>query len=375
MKKTLTVNLGGSVYHIDEDAYLLLDKYLSNLRVHFQKEEGAEEILHDFEMRIGELFTERIRLGYEVITIAETEAVIKRMGNPEEFFGEDADMDEPQSEPIAPETQKTSRKRLYRDPDNRILGGVAGGLSAYMGWDATAIRLAMLLLLFLYGITIPFYLVLWLIVPKARTATEKLEMRGESVTIESIGKTVTDGHERFSNDLGNAYKDDNGRTLGKRFADGMVSVIGVVLKILLIIFAICIFPPLLLMFFVLVVVLIALFGGLLGGGLGAFGGLGMLDPFAGFQGLESLAHLPMGMTIVASIGMLIVISIPIIALASFVATRFFNFKPMPMVARYVLIALFLFAIASMFIAFYVLPFSNADAIFLQQGYSPVFYGI
>ena len=86
MKKTLTVNLGGTVFNIDEDAYQLLDKYLTNLRIHFQKEEGSEEIMNDFEMRISELFSERIRLGYEVITIEHVEEVIKRMGKPEDIF-------------------------------------------------------------------------------------------------------------------------------------------------------------------------------------------------------------------------------------------------------------------------------------------------
>ena len=80
MKKTLTVNLGGTVFHIDEDAYhQLLDKYLSNLRIHFRKEEGSDEIMDDFEMRISELLNERVRLGYEVITIEQVEEVIKRM--------------------------------------------------------------------------------------------------------------------------------------------------------------------------------------------------------------------------------------------------------------------------------------------------------
>ncbi|MDL2310319.1 PspC family transcriptional regulator, partial [Parabacteroides sp. OttesenSCG-928-B22] len=69
MKKTLTVNLGGTVFHIDEDAYQLLEKYLSNLRIHFQKEEGSDEIMNDFEQRISELLSDRIRLGYEVITL------------------------------------------------------------------------------------------------------------------------------------------------------------------------------------------------------------------------------------------------------------------------------------------------------------------
>lgn len=76
MKKTLTVNLGGTVFHIDEDAYRLLDNYLSNLKIHFRKEAGADEIIDDIERRISELFTEKLAAGSQVITIAYVEEVI-----------------------------------------------------------------------------------------------------------------------------------------------------------------------------------------------------------------------------------------------------------------------------------------------------------
>lgn len=85
MKKTLTVNLGGTVYHIDEDAYVLLDNYLNNLRYYFRREEGAEEIVRDIENRIGELFDEYLRNGQQVITVENVEAVIERMGKPEQL--------------------------------------------------------------------------------------------------------------------------------------------------------------------------------------------------------------------------------------------------------------------------------------------------
>ena len=85
MKKTLTVNLGGTVFHIDEDAYCLLDNYLSNLKIHFRKEAGADEIIDDIERRISELFTEKLTAGSQVITIADVEEVIARMGKPEEI--------------------------------------------------------------------------------------------------------------------------------------------------------------------------------------------------------------------------------------------------------------------------------------------------
>lgn len=162
MKKTLTVNLGGTVFHIDEDAYQLLDKYLANLRIHFRKEEGSEEIMNDFEMRISELFNERVRLGYEVITIEHVEEVIKRMGKPEELFeGEEEKeyKEEARTQAFQEEEIPRGPKKLMRDPDNRVLGGVAGGIAAYMGWDVTAVRLAMIILLFIpYAPIIILYL-------------------------------------------------------------------------------------------------------------------------------------------------------------------------------------------------------------------------
>lgn len=98
MKKTLTVNLGGTVFHIDEDAYRLLDNYLCNLRLHFRKQEGAEEIVNDIENRISELFAEKLSAGSQVITIADVEEVIARMGKPEDF-GEDTEEEEPKRQP------------------------------------------------------------------------------------------------------------------------------------------------------------------------------------------------------------------------------------------------------------------------------------
>lgn len=260
MKKTLTVNLGGTVFHIDEDAYQLLDKYLSNLRIHFRKEEGSDEIMDDFEMRISELLNERVRLGYEVITIEQVEEVIKRMGKPEEIFEDDGKESEQEhthhvsQEPKNPST----KKRLMRDPDNRILGGVAGGFAAYMDWDPTAVRIALFLLMFFYGITIPLYFLLWIVVPMARTATEKLEMRGQNVTVENIGKTVTDGFEKVSSNINDYISSDKPRSLFQKLADAFVLVIGFILKFFLILTGIILLPILIFIVFILVVVTFAL---------------------------------------------------------------------------------------------------------------------
>ena len=205
MKKTLTVNLGGTVFHIDEDAYRLLDNYLCNLRLHFRKQEGAEEIVNDIENRISELFAEKLSAGSQVITIADVEEVIARMGKPEDF-GEDTEEEEPQKTTGQTGAQQgaTIRRRLYRNPDDKILGGVISGLAAYLNWDVTVLRLIMFVVLICgYGVLIPIYIICWLVIPEARTAAEKLNMRGEDITIENIGRTVTDGFERMANCVNN----------------------------------------------------------------------------------------------------------------------------------------------------------------------------
>lgn len=157
MKKTLTVNLGGTVFHIDEDAYRLLDNYLCNLKLHFRRQAGADEIVNDIELRISELFLEKLTAGSQVITITDVEEVINRMGKPEEMetgteentasgagntkgaSGEGYGSGSWNSDNNSSYT--SNRRRLYRNPDDKMLGGVIGGLSVYLGWDSTWFRL------------------------------------------------------------------------------------------------------------------------------------------------------------------------------------------------------------------------------------------
>ena len=145
MKKTLTVNLGGTVYHIDDDAYRLLDDYLANLKHFFRKQEGAEEIVNDIEIRIAELFAEKVSAGKQVITIADVEEIIARVGKPEDFGVSDDESEPHKKEQTASSgqgyTRTTTARRLFRDPDNKLLGGVASGLAAYFDWDITLVRI------------------------------------------------------------------------------------------------------------------------------------------------------------------------------------------------------------------------------------------
>ena len=127
------------------------------------------------------------------------------MGRPEEMESHDTCRTESATEPASStESKQTVRRRLFRDPDNKMLGGVASGLSLYLGWDVTLVRLLLfVILIFGYGILIPIYLICWIVIPEARTAADRLSMRGEAVTVENIGRAVTDGFEQVTRSTGN----------------------------------------------------------------------------------------------------------------------------------------------------------------------------
>ncbi|WP_106831473.1 PspC domain-containing protein [Parabacteroides pacaensis] len=321
MKKTLTVNLNGTVFNIDEDAYQLLDKYLANLRIHFKKEEGSEEILNDFESRISELLNEKIRLGYSVITIEQVEEVITRMGKPEEIFEEEETQTTENGKTKTTtytEVRETSRRRFFRNPDDKILGGVASGFAAYMGWDPTLVRIGLLLLLFFTNIVIiPIYLVLWIVIPVAKTAAEKLEMRGESVTLESIGKTVTDGFEKVSSDVDNVVKSEKSRNSLQKLADVFVQVMGIILKLIGIIIAVLLTPVLLFVLFILVVLIFAL----------VFGGAGILYSFLPAVNWAMMPTHPEYAIVLGSIGAILAIGIPVGAILYSLFGQWLHFKP------------------------------------------------
>ncbi|GHV51004.1 PspC family transcriptional regulator [Bacteroidia bacterium] len=340
MKKTLTVNLGGTVFHIDEDAYQLLEKYLSNLRIHFRKEDGADEIMSDFELRISEIFGERVTLGYSVITIVEVENVIQRMGKVEDLF-ENEYREENRSATEQPGASSHARergeRRLYRNPDDKILGGVCSGLAAYMGWDPTPVRLLLFLLVFVWAVSIPIYIVLWLVVPLARTAPEKLQMRGESITIENIGRTVTDGFEKLSSKVNEYAASEKPRTLVQKFADITVETIGVIVKLAGILVGIILFPGLLVLLVVLFVIIISL---LVGGLSGGFAWLSQLMPWADWS---SFNIIPAWGLAAMGISCILLIGIPVVSILYGILRVIFNYKPLSNAVKWALVILWLIA--------------------------------
>ncbi len=199
MKRTFSANIDGQIFHIDEDAFNLLNNYLEQLRQTFHGNEGSE-IVGDIESRIRELFSERIGAGARVIVISDVNNVIETMGRPEDLCEEPAANGTSTPPPVNDDDQHKpfitftlpGRKRLYRNLRNKVLGGVFGGLAAYLGWNANIMRilyLALALCTYFWPLTI-IYLIAWMIIPAATTPRQILEMTGEPVNVNTVGQTV-----------------------------------------------------------------------------------------------------------------------------------------------------------------------------------------
>jgi phage shock protein PspC (stress-responsive transcriptional regulator) len=188
MKKTLSINIRGIVFNIDEDAYQKLNSYLSEIYRHYKNQPGADEIVSDIENRVVELFQERTSSHKQVITLIDVEEVIAILGRPSDFDRELEDDSPPR--PQATTRRAKGPKRLYRDPVNRVIGGVCSGLGAYFNVDPVWFRLAFVLAVIFAGTGILLYLILWIVLPPARTVSERLEMRGDPIDIDNIEKAV-----------------------------------------------------------------------------------------------------------------------------------------------------------------------------------------
>ena len=308
MKKTFTINISGTIFHIDDDAFEKLQKYLHMLNKHFGPAIEGQEILQDIEARIAELFLEKTSNKVEVITDFMVDEVIARMGKPEDFMEaeEEESSAKAQSEEGSPTNEsqagrrlyrdgdnkviggvcsglgnyfkidpvivrvifivanavsvlayiilwiaipeyKTTpntneppvRRRLYRDGDRRVLGGICSGMAAYFNMDIAMMRVIFFLMFFVIGpFNILLYFILWIVVPKAKTTAQRLEMRGKEATISNIEKSIKEemaevgeSYNKFAN-----AKNENGVSRIDSFGEVVGSVLRVVLRVIVLIF-------------------------------------------------------------------------------------------------------------------------------------------
>ena len=281
MKKNISINISGIIFHIEEDGYEKLKEYLDSINKYFSTFEGSTEIIADIESRIAEIFLSKLNEGKQVITLEDVTALMATMGSIQDFqaveedtpaFAEPTETPEPEGpgpEPAGPQAAKKlyrdkrrrllggvaagiahyfaidplwirlifiallfdffvtslvsslailayivlwivtpasdnleedkKLKKMYRNPQGRVIGGVASGVATYFDIDVTIIRVLFVLSIFVGGSGIIAYIVLWMILPEARTITDKVQMKGEPVTLENIDSNIKESKEAIEN--------------------------------------------------------------------------------------------------------------------------------------------------------------------------------
>ena len=195
MNKTVTINLSGIIFHIDEDAFQKLSNYLSTIRGYFSESEGRDEIMADIENRIAEMLSAKVSTLKQVVIMMDVDNVIELMGKPEDFAGEQSQT--ASSAKSQTTYSKRKNRRVFRDGENKLLGGVCSGIANYFGADPLWLRLALVVAFFVFGSGFLLYIVLWMVIPEAKTTAEKLEMKGEDVNFSNIGKKVEEEINTF----------------------------------------------------------------------------------------------------------------------------------------------------------------------------------
>lgn len=214
MNKTVNINLGGVVFHIDEEAYLKLSNYLDAIKRSLNNTNGQDEIIKDIELRIGELISTKHSSEKQVIVMSELDEVIAVMGQPEDYRieGDITDDEQPKTN-FSSSSNTPKSKKLYRDKDDAMIGGVLSGLGYYFGIERVYLRLILLVSLLLFGFGFLTYIILWIVIPEAKTTSEKLEMKGEPVNISSIEKKVREEFNNVSEKIKNKDYDSLGNQL------------------------------------------------------------------------------------------------------------------------------------------------------------------
>lgn len=259
MKKTYNINLDGRIFTIDDDAYRLLADYLETLKHAFAATD--KEIVTDIESRISEILFIQQEEGQQVVTLKDVEAVITRIGHPEEMM-EEADVEIESADgkieinetitqtgaaplPYAPPTIK---KRLYRDSSHGMIGGVCAGLAEYLNVDVTWVRLITVALCFVSVSTLAIgYMILWIVLPDAQTPLQRMQLTGESPTLQNIGKSVKTFFNKQNNDVATPDQEvcidpPVQAKEEKRFIDGLAGFFGILGKIFLV-FGLIVFIP------------------------------------------------------------------------------------------------------------------------------------
>lgn len=257
MKKSFSVNIDGRIFNIDEDAYELLQSYLQQLSTAFGSGNDSDEIVSDIEARVAEHLSEMCPSA--VVSIRDINTVIDIIGRPEQIGAEAGETDNTANAedsdsgnsaattppPFPSADQARDSRKLFRDVEDSVFGGVLSGFAKYNGWSATTVRLCAVIIALLTTVwpCILAYIIAWIIIPPAQTAEQKLRMAGMPVTAATIGQTVRDTANRAAEGLNNSFFSILGRAIAAfaGFIAGSVGIgcaIGAVCALLLMIIGI-----------------------------------------------------------------------------------------------------------------------------------------
>jgi len=291
MNKIISANINGFVFSIDEKAYEKLSQYLDSIR----RKGMNHEVMTDIENRIAELFDYKIKNGKPAILDEDVVEIMAQIGSPEELGSEEGSQSE-QTQAKSENNSYRSHRRLYRNEDDKIIGGVCSGIAAYFRIDPMFIRIGFAASFFMFGTGFLLYIFLMIILPKAVTPAEKLEMRGDAVDFKNLSKTI----ERDFKDAYHRYRPEV-KTGFERFLEILVKVGAVIL----ILFLISLFLPV---------------------SLGIFTSIGvvswalpLMSEFIFISSLEATLFI---------IGLVLFFIVPLGALLYKVAQIIFKFKPM-----------------------------------------------
>lgn len=323
MKKNITVNIFGTLYPIDEDAYELLQKYNDNMRRYYSQRDGGDEIADDVEMRVAELLTELRQKGVQAITIEHITEIINRIGDPQQMDEEPTGTATPPPNEDTindnqPHTEGTAfnattpppinddgsaSKKLFRDPEDRIIGGVLSGLSHYLGIkDPLILRVIVVVLFFASFSSIAlFYIIGWVLIPEATTPEDRLRMYGKPVTATAINEELMRGINSAKNFVNKPQTQDAARGCLSAFVKIIAGFTAIIVGI------------------IFISLLIGLIGALIGLFFGAFGFLTLPDFHINAWGVnitseQLLSTVPTWMTVVCLVAWFCVLCIPLYGL-------------------------------------------------------------
>lgn len=248
MEKTIIINIGNTIIHIEERAYEFLKAYLNEVKQHFANHADDLEIVTDIENRITELLTEQLEeQKKQVVDTESVNFVIGQMGRVQDFDTVEEGEEQPLHEPVY---QSVADKKLYRDMDERVIAGVCAGVAHYINFEVKWIRLAAVLTMFLGGTGLLVYALLWIIMPKAKSRIEKMEMKGEPANLQGFQKNLDEELQAVKERLSEVNKHAQplitrfGNFIGEffewlgRFISGTGKVIFKIIAIIIVIFGV-----------------------------------------------------------------------------------------------------------------------------------------